>query len=352
MNNLVKLTIKLSIVAALLVVFNYIYKHTLYEKDVQAHSDIINMVRKVVADKNEIIYLGESSNFSYREDDADKRAISDLIGDYFPDKPIGSITKGAFHAGVYYELLRNIPKESAVKTVVVTMNLRSFDASWIYSNLETPLQKSLVLLKNRPPLFNRLMLSFRGYDIKTDAEREKQFLDKWETDVLSFPNQVPYKNVRQWDRAMAEQGITNPDGSRNQPQTELACHYIKTYAFQIDTLKNPRIEDFDKIVKLAKDRNWNLVLNLMAENMEKAEILVGSNLTYLMKQNRDLLVKRYAKNGVVVVDNLEDIPDEQFIDQNWTTEHYAEKGRKLIARNVAEYLKTIYPNDYLPLAEE
>lgn len=338
---------KIILLIFIIVCFNYLYKYFFYENDIQTHSPIINLVRNVVNENDEIIYLGESSNITFSADDIDKRSISDLISDYYPSRKMGAITKEATHAGIYYELLRNIPENSSVKTVIVTLNLRSFDANWIYSNLETPLQKSMVLLKKYPPLYNRFLLSFRGYDIKTEHEREKQFLHKWETDILRFPEPFIYNNVIDWDRRLAQQGIKNVDGSTNQKQTELACHYIKTYAFQIDTLTNPRIKDFDKIADLAKERHWNLIFNLMAENIEKADSLVGKELVYLLKQNRDLLVKRYNKNNVLVVDNLESVGDSEFIDRNWTTEHYAEKGRKIIAKNVAEYLKTYYANDYV-----
>ena len=337
---------KFSFIIILLVCFNYIYKYTIYETDIQTHSPIINLVRNAVNEKDEIIYLGESSNITTRSDDVDKRPISSFIKDYYPSIKFGNITKEASHAGIYYELLRNIPENSSVKTVVVTLNLRSFDANWIYSNLETPLQKSIVLIKDYPPLLNRFLLAFKGYDIKTENEREKQFKHKWKHEILKFPQPFLYNNVIEWDKAIFHNGIKNSDGSINNSLTELACHYVKTYAFQIDTLTNPRIKDFDKIVLLAKKRNWNLIFNLLAENIERGDALVGKELIYLIKQNRDLLVKRYNRNNVLVVDNLESIHSDEFIDQNWTTEHYSEKGRKIIAKNVAECLKKYYRKDY------
>lgn len=338
---------KILFLTILMVCLNYVYKFTFYEKDLQTHSEIINSVRQVVNEQDEIVYIGESSNITAKSEDIDKRSISGFISDYYPSLKIGSITKSASHAGIYYELLRNIPEQSSVKTVIVTLNLRSFDANWIYSSLETPLQKEMVLLKNYPPLLNRLLLAFKGYDIKTEKEREKQHENKWKKDIIKFPEPFPYNNVIDWDNGMATHGIINPDGTRNDSLTELASHYIKTYAFQIDTLTNPRIKDFDHIVRLAKERHWNLILNLMAENVEKADSLVGKELVYLIKQNRDLLIKRYNKNNVMVVDNLESVSDSEYIDRSWTTEHYAEKGRKIIAKNVALCLSKLYPKNYV-----
>ena len=90
---------------------------------------------------------------------------------------------------------------------------------------------------------------------------------------------------------MAWHGWFDEQGQRGQEMTDLACHYIKAHAFQIRD-DNPRIKDFDKIVELCKERGWNLVFNILPENVDKANELVGKDLLFLMKQNRDYLVKR------------------------------------------------------------
>jgi len=339
------IALRLFTLLVLLAGMNLLYKRLFFEKDLQEYSPIINLVRDMPLDA-EIIYLGESSNNTAREDDLDKRKISDFIGDYYPDLSLYALTKPAAHAGVFKVLLQHMPEESKVETVIVTLTLRSFNAQWIHSPLETSLQKSLVLLKPHPPLVNRFLLSFKAYDIKTKEEREQEFIRQWKRDKLQFPYAFPHENVRKWDRWMSDTGIRDESGEIDRPQTELACHYIKAYGFQIDTLTNPRIADFDDIVELARKRGWRLVFNLMAENTEKAEQLVGDDLIFLMDENRDLLLNYYRSKGVVVVDNLSAVEDQQFIDQTWTTEHYGEKGRKTIARNVAAALLPWYQDEY------
>jgi len=141
---------------------------------------------------------------------------------------------------------------------------------------------------------------------------------------------------------MATNGVRDEEGNKDLAKTNLACHYVKGYAFQIDTLNNPRIRDFNKIIRLAEKRGWNLVFNLMAENTEQAEELVGDDLIFLLEGNRKILIDYFEARGVRVVDNLYAVPDEEFTDRNWTTEHYGEKGRKIVARNVAIELKNLY----------
>lgn len=345
MKSNIQVIYKFGLLAIILVALNFIYKYTFYESDLVKHSDVIENVRQV-PQNTDILYIGESSNTTASENDIDKRSISGITQDFFPALHVHDITKPASHAGIYMELINNIPIDHKISTLIVTLNLRSFNAQWIYSRQETSLQKSLVLIKRFPPLVNRFLLSFKAYEIKSDAERTLQFKEKWENDILKFPYPFPHKNVTEWDYHQATVGVKDENGERDKAKTILACHYIKAYAFQIDTVHHVRLDDFNDIIDFAKDRGWNIVFNLLAENTDKAQQLVGDDLIYLMEENRIKLTKYFEDRGAIVIDNLYAVEDMQFIDQNWTTEHYAERGRKTIAKNMAEGIKHLYPGHY------
>lgn len=337
MRNINKIGVRILGIAGLLLGFNLMYTVTTYKDDMYAHSDIISLL-DAAQENGEVIYFGESSNVTFSPDDSDKRSISQMVDDLTPRLRVTDVTRGALHADVYYTLLQHIKENSGVHTIVVTMNLRSFNAQWIYSELETALMKSMVMLRDQPPLYKRFLLSFKGYDIKDKKEREKQFKHKWrKDDFRDLPFELPYEDAKEWDADIWNNGIVNPDGTRDLSKKEIGCHYVKGYAFQIDE-DNPRIRDFDQIVAYAKKRGWKLIFNLMAENVEQAQQLIGGDLVYFMRSNRDFLLKRYHCDGVTVVDNLEVVPDEAYIDREWTTEHYAQKGRMAIAARVAEVL--------------
>lgn len=342
-----KILPKVLLLLLLLAGMNAVYERFFFATDVEAHSEAAALTR-AVQDSADILYLGESSDFTIADEDVDKHSISQMLAQYFPNKRLGTIAKGALHAGNYYDILRSIPSSSPVKTVVVTMNLRSFDATWIHSKLETALQKEMVLLKPGPPLWRRLMLSLRRYEIKTDAERAADARASWKVDTLHFPHPFPYPTVLAWDSAIAMRRWRVHDTLpyRSDAELNLACHYVKTYAFQIDTARNPRIRDFDRLVTLARERDWHLVFSILPENMAQAERLVGKELTFLMRQNRALLRKRYGNlPGVTLVDQLESLPNADFRDQNWTTEHYLEHGRQVVAHGLATAMKPLYPDD-------
>lgn len=333
-----KLLISILAAAALLVLMNWIYTRWFYKQDLLEHSDIVTSSWKVAEDRCELVYLGESSNRTYGETDQDQRKISEMLAEQLPGIRCGDITQNAAHAEVYYYLLKNIPEDSEVKTVVVTMNLRSFGSNWIYSSLETALQKKLVLMKDYPPLMKRAFLAFKAYPIHDEDEWAKKARESREKALLAFPYPFPYKTTAEWDRAIAYEGVKDSLGNRDPQRTELTTHFIKNYGFQIHD-DNPRVRDFDRIVKLANERGWTLVFNIMAENTDLAMELVGSDLIYLMKENVDYLMNRYSTMGVLMVNNLELVRDPEFIDRDWPTEHYYENGRKAIADHVAQVIQ-------------
>lgn len=341
-----KLIYKFALLAMLLILMNWIYGYFFLEKDLLKHSDQIQLSWNMAKDSCEIVYTGESSNHSFSWYDKDRRKISDFVFDYFPDVKTGDMTKDASHAEVYYYLLKNIPQTTPVKTVIVTMNMRSFGYDWIESNLETPIQKQLVMMKDNPPLFNRFKLAFKAYDIKTEKERTEARDYHRQNNKLVFPYPFEYDNTADWNRAIAHRGVSH-EGKWNQPLTDLACHFIKGYSFIIDD-DNPRVKDFDRIVELAKERGWNVIFNLMAENVDRANELVGKELIYLIKHNRDYLIERYDNiDNVTVVDNVGNVRNGLFIDQNWTTEHYKEMGRRSIAKNVAQAAREYHHESYV-----
>ncbi|MBQ6067988.1 MAG: hypothetical protein IJK84_00655 [Bacteroidales bacterium] len=325
-----RVVVTLFIIAALCLSAEGIYRCFFYQHDRHAFSaPLAQMVDSVNATGADILYLGESSNHTFGLDDKDTAWISEMVARHFPRLTVRNMTHDASHGEVYYLLLRNISPDCSISTVVVTLNLRSFGIEWIASPLETVLQKRLVMLHPRPALLNRAILSFKAYDIKNVDERYQQMDSYWAAHPLPGHPSVP-----RWGDSL------------NTDSTTMPGIFVRNYGFQIDTLNNPRIRDFDRIVALARERGWNLVFNLLAEDVEWADQLVGDDLTTLMRQNADLIVGRYRRMGVTVVDNLCSLPDSLFRDRDWTTEHYVQAGRQIIADNVSQALFKFYEADY------
>jgi hypothetical protein len=340
-----KIIIKLLLLVLILVPLNFIYYYTTYKHDLSEKSDkALEVIEK--QEETDIFYFAESSNFSIQDKDSIKNSISEITNFFYPSLTITAVNKGATHAGIFKEWLKQIkPGKEKPKAVIITLNMRSFDAAWIHSKLETQLQESRVLLQSYPALVNRFLLSLNAFDDKTEQQREIEMIKEWQTAKLEFPFEFKYQTAKEWDNAMANGGYLDVDGNWDMPKIILACHYIKTYAFHIKD-NNPRVKDFDEITDWCERNGIKLYLNLLAENVDYADSLVGKELVFLMKNNRDYLVKRYNKGNCIVIDNLEMVKGLEFTDQDWTTEHYNYSGRMRIAKNVAGHLSAQFKDNY------
>ena len=331
--------IRLSLLAGLIALLNGLYNATLYQQDLEENSPEYVKILKT-RDSTDLYYFGESSNITYAPDDSIKSSISELTQQKLGSYRITNINKYATHLGMYKEWMKHVRSDNnnGPIGIILTLNLRSFDAAWIHSKLETPLRESLVMMEPWPNMINRFLLSLQAFDNKTETQREQDMLNDWSMTPLGLPYPFKYRTVREWDDAMAAGGHLQADGTWNTPKIELSCHYIKAYAFTIRE-SNPRIRDLDEIQSWCSQNNVKLFLNLMAENVEYADSLVGKDLVFLMKRNRDYLIRRYQNSNCVVIDNLECVKGKDFIDQNWTTEHYTFNGRNRIAENLSQAIK-------------
>ncbi|MFN8393869.1 MAG: hypothetical protein U0176_04275 [Bacteroidia bacterium] len=247
MKELRKIAPKAALLLLLLAGMNLVYEHWFLSGDIAAYSESGALVQ-AIPDSAQVLFLGESSNLTFADEDVEKLSVSKLLARQFPGIPFADLSKGALHAGNYLPMLRSVPSGIPVKAVVVTVNLRSFNPGWVHSKLETALQKEMVLLRRGPGLWRRLMLSLRDYEIKSEEERLADTREHWQR-IFEVSAGVSFRDGGGWDSACdARARVGGPDA----PRWQLATHFVKAYAFQIDTLTHPRIADFDGIVELAR----------------------------------------------------------------------------------------------------
>lgn len=336
-----KLLYKSLIALIVLALLDILYYFTLYPKDLEENCSLMEISMR--GEKGvDIVYLGESSNFSSAETDTDKRYICVMIDDLLPEHNVGNLSKSACHAGIYYDILRNIPKRNEVKTAIVTVNMRSFTTEWIYSNLEPALRKEQIMMKKAPALFRRMLLAFKAYPSWTEEERSAMLTEGFKKQTFTLPHPFPFHNAYDWDHEVGTNCVMF-DGSHPALDTiALACHHIKHFAYTLDD-KNLRIKDLDNIVKLCRKRGWQPVFNILAENVDQVDSLCDPNLMYLLKRNVQYVTDRYEAMGVITVNNLTAVRDASFLDRDFPTEHYDQVGRQAIAENVAATIKQRLP---------
>ena len=336
-NDIMKTGKKLLCLLLLLAVLDVTYRFTVYPKDLREHCTLIALSQKAADEQADIVYLGESSNHTYSEQDHDRRSICGMIQDRLPGHKVGELVKDACHAGIYYDILRNIPRDNNVKTVVVTVNMRSFSSEWRYSDLETALREEQVFMEKAPALYKRFLLAFKGHPHWSEDERQKKIQKGFKQQTLKLPHYFPYRNASEWDQAVSECCCLYNGRKTTLDTVALTCHYIKDFAYQLNN-RNPRVKDLDRIVKLCKRRNWTLILHILPDNIDQMGMLAGPELVAIMHSNAQYIVNRYGNQSVVVINNQDLVRDRHFRDRDFPTEHYDQTGRRAVAASILPYL--------------
>lgn len=308
-------------------------KFGLYKTDI--HTCNAELLYEIDSLKNtaDVLYFGESSNFTAADNDSSKHSISELLAEMHPELNIKGISKGAIHASTFKALIKRIDDQSKVKTVIVTMNLRSFGINWIQSDLETNLSRAEILYSTYPPVLKKFLLTFKAYDNTPLFKRKEIIKSHYKNDKFKLARQN-FSSVHEWDKTMYDKGVPDASGNKDPGKTDVACHFIKNYAFVIDE-HNPRVKDFDAIVRLCQEKNLALIFHLLPENHERAVELCGADLDELMEKNVEFLKNRY-QNRAMFISNYDLLPDSVFIDRQWPTEHYTFTGRYSVARRISE----------------
>ena len=337
-----KILIKILMLIVLLFAVNLTYEHTLWEVDRGKYADVLDSLNLIV-DSTDVLYLASSSNYFHPITDTVGYTISGFIDEQFPNLKVNSVCKGYMHAGAFYSVLKNIPKNSPIKTIVVSVNMRSFGAYWVYSDSETAYsQMELMMNTDYPLIFRRLLLSLDYYDNKSKEEREQQFVTSFKKDTIHLPQFNIKQNILDWDSTLSftlKFVKTNRINDLN--KNGFACNIVKAFAYNLDTINNIRFKQFDNIVRIAKERGWNLIFNIIPDDIDKAEIMVGKEIPYILRHNADIFKEKYK--NVTIIDNLE-LLNAYYFYEDYPTEHYTTLGKQIVANSVAEVISEIYQN--------
>lgn len=325
-----KIGVRILAISLLFAGANWIYNKFFFINFLQDHGTLLYYQENAL--DADYLYYSASSDFSYDpKTDTNKDRISKIIDENTSFK-LKHVTEAAHHAGIFAPAIGRL-KENEVKGIVVVMNYRSFSPEWLESFNENSLLQSKVLYEDRPNLVNRVLISLNAYDQVSDKEREENFLAMFKN--WKLPLEAPKNTIESWCQV-------EKYGDWRNPKRQLADHIIKNYAFDLHQ-NSPRMSDFDQIAVLASEKKLNLIFVIIPENTELSDSLLGKDIISIMNKNRSFLTNRYHKphENQYVLDIMDILEDDNFIDRLYPTEHYNFEGRKKVAVEIANYLNTI-----------
>ena len=363
----------------------------------------------------DVVYLGESSNTSFNPwTDTFGYSVSEFLQMYLPQNRVRGVSHDGYHVGLFSQMLGLMPEHWALrapgfeefnrgdldaggektalgslkygvskdnwyklndgkpsrKTVVITVNMRSFGPSAMFNGNEASNQQEAIFYSHRTALLNRVFVSLHHYDNRDSREMERAKTQWFRTKDLRLDNSTYgrhygithgdgglksdgevwyyHNTVKWWLRDLQRQCAPvsgEADLARVMPMAEA---YLKEFAFLLDE-ENPRVQALDAIVAKCKQEQVNVVFVLLMPNFDHANRLFGEELTQLMDYNMDFLRKRFAgwekeynkgdfKVGYVDVQRLygDWAGGQHYTDQWYPTEHVDAHVRRFIAQKTAE----------------
>ncbi|MDG1475515.1 MAG: hypothetical protein P8Q14_00070 [Vicingaceae bacterium] len=321
-----QILLKGSLLLLLLTALNLIYKATLWQDDVIEYSNIEKVIK--TAKNAEILYLGDCSDSYFGYEVENEKGISQILDSLLPNTTVATISETGFHAGMYARTLDQLPEHTNIKTIIVTMNLRSFSSYVFYAYEANSIDQRMVMLKNRPPLLNRFLLTFKENKVYKGPAIKEQLKTQQKNDKTPL---TKYNSTYQWKSA-----IENEKWSKG--KKELAIGHLNNYGVQITASATPRINDFDEIVAITKKKKLKLIFHLLPENTHETKQLIGEDLTNLIAHNRNFLHERYNTENIIIIDNMELLPATDFIEK-LPNSHFYYSGRRKMAEEIAKFLK-------------
>ena len=326
MAELKQILLKGSLLALLVIALNFVYKATLWHNDVIEYSNVGKAVK--TAETAEILYLGDCSDSYFGSDNTNEKGISQILDSLLPNTSVATISETGFHAGMFVRILHQLPENTNIKTVIVTLNLRSFSSYVFYAYEANSIDQRMVMLKNRPPLLNRFLLAFKVNKIHKGLARKEQLNKQQQNDKIPL---TPHKSTHDW-KATIENGDWSDD------KKNLAIGHLNNYAVQLTENTNSRIKDFDEVVAISKKKNIKLIFHLLPENTHETKQLIGEDLTKLIAYNRNFLHQRYNTENTTIIDNMELLPASDFIEV-LPNSHFYYSGRKKMAEEIAKFIE-------------
>ena len=102
--------------------------------------------------------------------------MSEFLQMYLPQNRVRGVSHDGYHVGLFSQMLGLMPEhwaDSGRKTVVITVNMRSFGPSAMFNGNEASNQQEAIFYSHRTALLNRVYVSLHHYDNRDSREMER-----------------------------------------------------------------------------------------------------------------------------------------------------------------------------------
>jgi hypothetical protein len=304
----------------------YLYSTFFYESDLKQHLPLLLEFRSM-EEGNDVLFLTQSSIYEKQDPSSQPGYLSEILGNHYPDLTVSEIIIENGELVLVNAILPTLDADLLPKTLILNLALHEFAWEKSLHSQYFAFKKNSRLIATPSAALNRMrFLLTRGHI--TERERMGMIHREWENDKIDIPAMPHYLCVKDWDRKMLLDGVKDEKGEYDHQQTALACHYIKQFGAPIDFRHHPLMKELDELIGHARKMDFELVINLVPQNVEDMQRLVGEDLITMLAHNRFVLSSKASENGIAFVDNSSLLGASDFLDRERVSTSISLKGKK------------------------
>ena len=208
----------------------------------------------------------------------------------------------------------------------MNLNLRSFGTHWIYSNLETSLQRNLAYWNNRPGIINHINIALKNYNYTSPEKLIGKI--EYQKRLEKLPFSENHSTINRWVDSLRKENPSNKMGQL----------MVENFGFVIKE-DNKMLSYFSEIVAWTKEKKIPIAFVILPEDIEGMSVHVDQQLVDLVVSNKLFLLNYFSDQNIPVIDLCEELDASHFFDAH-PTEHYNFQGREYVGQRIASFLNS------------
>ncbi|MFH1380265.1 MAG: hypothetical protein ABII23_08310 [bacterium] len=297
--------------------------------DADIYPQRVKNIRRVLAQKHDIIYMGDSALSFVSETDTNRRSIPEMVSDLLNGQSIGVIKEDAFHLEIFSAICESgVFNRAHPSMVIIPINLRSLSAVW---HLAPPFQfvKEKIILRY-DNLFLRIFFKpltvFRAINLNPIDQDE-------------FNNTMVYYEGKKVGRVKEfENRSINSNYSDSNMINKIGFFYMHDLS-----RAHPKIQAMARIASVLKKKGITPVFYVMPIDYQICTQFAGEAFSDKINKNVQLIRSVLADEGTDLLDLSRSLPSEAFDWKFWLypNEHLNEIGRSFTAKQIAQRIISI-----------
>ncbi|MCC6694637.1 MAG: hypothetical protein IT365_03300 [Candidatus Hydrogenedentes bacterium] len=281
-------------------------------------------LERIQDEGTDVLFLGDSTVFTSREDDSDHSSIPEMLRRAAPDLRIEDICDAAFNLTLYEGIAHYVEDaETPVATVVFPINMRLVGPQ--HERLPYRyVDKELLFLRHRSFLFRiayRPLASFKAFTFRSVTVEDFQ--------------QLP---VLDGTADLGPVGEFNPQYEIHigeEQRTRLVTFF---YMYSL-TSESQALAEFGRSLDALHRAGIRALPYITPLDVEAGEQYLGARFRTRIRENVAYFKNAAEARGVQLLDLSEALPGSCFIRGSYPDEHLRDTGRKAVADRLAEALR-------------